>query len=143
MALRRGESCGEYGKGRSTWSTLPNPALRLPLRWIEAPKWTGGGPGFGSPGVANRRYVAPSTAFLVPYPPRESQGFERPMNAEPPALPAYPWHSRSGAGLKVRCEHCRKWHYHGTGYGHRVAHCFRDDSPYRRGGYVLVAPEDA
>ncbi|CKH71747.1 Uncharacterised protein [Streptococcus pneumoniae] len=33
--------------------------------------------------------------------------------------------------------YCRKFHHHGTGEGHRDAHCFEEDSPYIRTGYVL------
>jgi hypothetical protein len=55
----------------------------------------------------------------------------------PPALPAYP-RTDGGDGLQVWCAWCRIWHSH-SGYGHRVAHCFRP-SPYRVNGYVLVRP---
>lgn len=40
--------------------------------------------------------------------------------------------------LKVWCVYCDKWHVHGMGYGHRVAHCESDASPYRETGYILV-----
>ena len=39
--------------------------------------------------------------------------------------------------LAVWCIHCRRWHFHGVGDGHRVAHCDGADSPYQRTGYVL------
>ncbi len=41
------------------------------------------------------------------------------------------------AGLTFWCVHCREWHRHGPGAGHRQAHCFRP-SPYRETGYDLV-----
>jgi hypothetical protein len=39
--------------------------------------------------------------------------------------------------LRAWCIHCRRWHYHGQGEGHRVAHCSKPDSPYERTGYIL------
>jgi len=48
-----------------------------------------------------------------------------------------------GAGLKVWCRHCRAWHLHGHGYGHREAHCRKAGSPYQGGGYILVTPAEA
>jgi hypothetical protein len=36
----------------------------------------------------------------------------------------------------VWCPHCRRKHMHGGEVGHRVAHCFRKDSPYEHGGYI-------
>ena len=55
----------------------------------------------------------------------------------PPALPAYP--RTDGAGLRVWCAWCRRWHLHGIGYGHRAAHC-SPPSPYTESGYVLPPP---
>ncbi len=53
-------------------------------------------------------------------------------------------------GLRVWCRHCRTWHLHGTGYGHRVAHCADFDrrgrpieSPYKATGYYLAEPKGA
>jgi hypothetical protein len=46
-------------------------------------------------------------------------------------------------GLRVWCHYCVRFHQHGAGYGHRAAHCRRDDSPYLRTGYVLIASEAA
>lgn len=49
--------------------------------------------------------------------------------------------------LRVRCDWCKAWHYHGAGapgdaefpiFGHRVEHCHRPDGPFSRYGYVLV-----
>lgn len=34
------------------------------------------------------------------------------------------------------CDGCRRWHHHGEGGGHRVAHC-GSGSPYYDLGYVL------
>lgn len=39
--------------------------------------------------------------------------------------------------LKVWCEHCDAWHFHGPGDGHRVAHCADPASPYEGSGYIL------
>jgi hypothetical protein len=57
-----------------------------------------------------------------------------------PVLSAYV--SADGLDIHVACHHCRAWHRHGTGAGavkleHRVAHCWRKDSPFREGGYHL------
>ncbi len=41
-------------------------------------------------------------------------------------------------GLKFFCCYCKHVHRHGTGLGHRVAHCDREDSPYHERGYVLT-----
>ena len=43
----------------------------------------------------------------------------------------------AGCGLSIRCRFCLRWHYHGHGAGHRLAHCHREDSPYHRSGYKL------
>ena len=52
-----------------------------------------------------------------------------------PVLDAYDW--IDGHGLAIWCRYCRKWHVHGHGGGHRLAHCLADGSPYINGGYVL------
>lgn len=45
---------------------------------------------------------------------------------------------RDAAGnLSTWCQYCSKFHHHGKGEGHRDAHCFEEDSPYIRTGYVL------
>lgn len=31
------------------------------------------------------------------------------------------------------CPFCRRWHYHGRGDGHRVAHCTNENSPFKEG----------
>jgi len=46
---------------------------------------------------------------------------------------------KDGHGLKAWCPFCRKWHLHGWGLGHRVAHCDVIESPFRRTGYELRA----
>lgn len=55
-----------------------------------------------------------------------------------PVLDAYP-HGQTQ--WRVRCRHCRRWHYHSIGEGHRRAHCWRP-SPFKVTGYILrlVAP---
>ena len=55
-----------------------------------------------------------------------------------PVLPAYP----TSHGLRVWCVHCHRWHQHGQGGGHRVAHCTIVSSPYRLTGYVLALAEE-
>ena len=42
-----------------------------------------------------------------------------------------------GTGLKVWCVWCDRWHLHGDGEGHRLAHCVNPESPYLSTGYVL------
>ena len=37
------------------------------------------------------------------------------------------------------CPHCRRYHFHGAGPGHRAAHCA--DGPFKGSGYVLLAPD--
>lgn len=59
-----------------------------------------------------------------------------------PILDAYRVETTQCDLLKVWCRHCNKWHVHGVGDqpaipSHRVAHCARDDSPYKQGGYYL------
>ncbi len=43
--------------------------------------------------------------------------------------------------LRVWCVHCQRWHYHGKGEGHRIAHCRHHggnpESPYLQTGYIL------
>jgi hypothetical protein len=57
---------------------------------------------------------------------------------DPPVLLA----KRKGGLLVVQCPHCEREHRHGTGAGHRQAHCTRPDSPYRLSGYLLkVVPK--
>ena len=38
-----------------------------------------------------------------------------------PVLSAVP--REDGYGLKVWCDFCDRWHYHGFGEGHRIAYC--------------------
>lgn len=50
-----------------------------------------------------------------------------------PVLPAFVgWAGEA----QVWCLYCSGWHHHG-GWGHRIAHCTRPDSPYHETGYVL------
>ena len=39
--------------------------------------------------------------------------------------------------FRVWCAHCRDWHTHGAGGGHRILHCQVPDSPYRVCGYYI------
>ena len=47
-------------------------------------------------------------------------------------------------GMTFWCPFCNKWHNHGQGDGHRVAHCLGSDSPYKKRGYIIkmMAPEE-
>ena len=51
-----------------------------------------------------------------------------------PILKAAP--RKDGKGLKVFCRYCNRWHAHGNGEGHRLAHCAKN-TPYTKTGYVL------
>jgi hypothetical protein len=52
-----------------------------------------------------------------------------------PVLRAYT--SSTDGHLAAWCKHCRQWHHHGRGVGHRWAHCMKPDSPYHRTRYIL------
>lgn len=52
---------------------------------------------------------------------------------EYPTLPAFD----TGYQFVVWCDHCRRWHFHSRGNGHRVAHCYVPNSPYDNPGYSL------
>lgn len=41
-------------------------------------------------------------------------------------------------GWKVFCDYCERFHFHGKGLGHRIAHCCSEKSPYYKTGYILV-----
>ena len=41
------------------------------------------------------------------------------------------------------CPYCRRYHIHGAGEGHRVAHCLDDASPFDGTGYYLVSQATA
>jgi len=41
-----------------------------------------------------------------------------------------------GYGMKFWCSYCKKWHLHGIGNGHRVAHC-NFSSPLHDHGYKI------
>ncbi len=59
-----------------------------------------------------------------------------------PRLGAVAGHYPGGTPYwKVWCVHCQRWHVHGAGPGHRVAHCHDSRSPYYDTGYILVEPE--
>jgi hypothetical protein len=42
-----------------------------------------------------------------------------------------------GTHFKFYCRWCDRFHIHGAGEGHAVAHCLADDSPLRITGYDL------
>lgn len=49
-----------------------------------------------------------------------------------PLIKALP---RPEGGFMFWCPYCKKWHYHGIGEGHRIAHCH--NSPYNKTGYII------
>jgi len=40
--------------------------------------------------------------------------------------------------MKFYCPYCRKNHCHGTGEGHRIAHCHNEKSLFERHGYIIT-----
>lgn len=57
-----------------------------------------------------------------------------------PTVPAY--EHRADDGLIVWgmwCDHCDEWHWHGPGDGHRLDHCTRPGTPYKRGYNLAYA----
>lgn len=52
-------------------------------------------------------------------------------------IPVLPAERVNGVQLKVYCEHCGGYHYHGLGDGHRIAHCMDRTSDYYRTGYFI------
>lgn len=52
-------------------------------------------------------------------------------------IPVLAAHESESGNLYVWCWYCGKWHIHGPGEGHRVAHCGDRKSPYAETGYVL------
>jgi len=61
------------------------------------------------------------------------------MTVTAPTLPAYP---NGRYQWKVWCAFCERWHFHGAGPGHRVAHCACKRSPYSDRGYYLELSTD-
>ena len=57
-----------------------------------------------------------------------------PNQPEAPEVPAFKREDCSG--WQMLCFYCNAWHYHGTGLGHRVAHCSKQ-TPFTRTGYIL------
>lgn len=39
--------------------------------------------------------------------------------------------------LSAWCPFCKKFHHHGIGEGHRIAHCSNEESPFNQTGYVI------
>jgi hypothetical protein len=56
---------------------------------------------------------------------------------DPSRIPSLPAYADQRGLLHVWCAHCGRWHDHGRGGGHRVAHC-GPGSPYCATGYTLV-----
>ena len=61
------------------------------------------------------------------------------LDLNAPILPAYQDRSKKTGAIRWRvwCRFCGRWHYHGPGEGHRVAHC-NGETPYSVSGYNLV-----
>jgi hypothetical protein len=55
-----------------------------------------------------------------------------------PILLAEAAEAGSGGPIRAWCPYCAKYHYHGTGDGHRVAHCM--EGPFKDRGYYLLTP---
>lgn len=53
-----------------------------------------------------------------------------------PIIYVKPIARKEGGGVKFRCPHCKRTHYHSAGEGHRLAHC-GEDSPFYESGYIL------
>jgi len=58
------------------------------------------------------------------------------VSNEYPVIKALPRLDLEG-GLMFWCPFCQKWHLHGKGTGHRVAHCTNLESPFNETGYIL------
>lgn len=46
--------------------------------------------------------------------------------------------SKGAMRLRVWCDHCGRYHFHGPMPGHRESHCHDVTSPYEGCGYNLV-----
>lgn len=60
------------------------------------------------------------------------------IDLDAPTLPAYEVRCHGAARWLAWCKHCNKWHQHGPGEGHRIAHCEMVTSLYQAGGYNLA-----
>lgn len=60
------------------------------------------------------------------------------VDLEAPVLPAYEVKIKGVTRYVVWCKHCKKWHRHGAGEGHREAHCTDSASGYWKTGYNLA-----
>jgi hypothetical protein len=58
----------------------------------------------------------------------------------PPVLRAFPVGKDQ---VRVWCPYCAVWHVHGAAnLGHRTAHCYTEDSPFKQTGYIVqLAPK--
>ena len=55
-----------------------------------------------------------------------------------PTLPAFECKVDGRILWRVWCKDCKRFHYHGPGEGHRIAHCRKPGSPYAANGYNLA-----
>lgn len=71
-----------------------------------------------------------------------NDGFEIPKRTPRKGMPVLKGFVKNSQ-LHVWCPFCVDWHHHGAKdghpamFGHRVAHCHRDDSPLRETGYYI------
>lgn len=54
-------------------------------------------------------------------------------------IPTLTAHEDENGFLTAWCDNCMRYHYHGRGYGHHVAHCIKPKGEYVN-GYWLVKP---
>ena len=67
------------------------------------------------------------------------------LDLDAPTLPAHELVNEETGVVQwtVWCKHCREWHSHGAGEGHREAHCTEPGSPYLVSGYNLSLKDPA
>ena len=63
---------------------------------------------------------------------------EQPWKPVIPVLLAEPAEPGASGPTKAWCPYCAQYHYHGTGGGHRWAHC--TEGPFKDKGYFLLTP---
>lgn len=59
------------------------------------------------------------------------------IDLDAPVLPAYEEVIKGTTRWLVWCKHCQTWHRHGTGEGHREAHCNDSSQPVLEDGIQL------
>ena len=66
------------------------------------------------------------------------------VDLDAPTLPAREIRNEETGVVRwvIWCPHCREWHRHGAGEGHRESHCTEPASPYRTSGYNLALADN-